>query len=190
MEKIYKGLFDHVDRFWSKNIKESFTWELGKINEILPNFSVIRISPKSSDEPWVYLTQGAWEVNSNREYRSEFFIMCPYENPRHVETLAMLASFHADPKHHFGIGSSIDIGRGWLEESDCDHLLVSLPYPFGPDLEICKPDNDITVKYLWLLPITRIEDEYLKQRGLEALEQKFDKAELDFLDSCRSSVIC
>ncbi len=189
MKDIYKCLFDHVDNQWPENTKECFTWELGKIKEILPNFSVIRISPKSSNEPWVYLTQGAWEINSKDGFKSEFFIMCPYENPRHVETLAMLTSFHADPKHHLGIGSSVNVGRGWLEGSDCDHLLVSLPYPYGPDLEICKLDHDMTVKYLWLLPINHFENSYLKQNGLEALEQKFDEAEIDFLDPCRSSVI-
>ena len=188
LKSIYKKLFEHIDNFWPDNKKEVFTWELGKIKSVLPDFFVIRIEPKSSDEPWLYITHGAWTVESGKNYKREFFLMCPFENPRHIETLAMLASFYVDSKYDLDVGSSVNIGRGWLENSNYDRLLVSLPYPYGSSLEICKLSN-ITVKYLWLLPINFEEDSYLKKYGLEALEQKFDEAEIDFLNYNRPSVV-
>jgi hypothetical protein len=36
-----------------------------------------------------------------------------------------------------GLGHTLPIGEPWLPESACDHWLVSLPYPFGPDLQTC-----------------------------------------------------
>ena len=47
-------------------------------------------------------------------------------------------------------------------------MLVSLPYPFGPELEVCQlPDGELHV--LWLLPITLAEREFKVREGLEAL---------------------
>lgn len=188
MINIYKELFEHVDEFWPDHDKEVFTWELGKIKNVLPDFSVVRITPKSSNEPWVYISHGAWVVGSNKGYRKEFFLMCPFENPRHIETLAMLASFYAESESDLDIGDSVNIGRNWLEGANCNHLLVSLPYPYGTNLELCKLE-DFTVKYLWLLPISSTENTYLKSHGMEALGQKFDDAEIDFLDLARPSVV-
>lgn len=188
IEECYNELFAHISAFWPTNLKEKFTWELGRIKNVLPRFCVIRVSPKTIEEPWIYITHGVWEVDMKKTYRVEFFIVCPYENPRHVETLAMLACYHADSGHFLDIGSSIAIGRGWLDQSDCEYLLVSLPYPYGPKLEMCMLDEKFIVRYLWLLPITKDENDYLKRYGVESLEQKFDEAEIDFLDPNRPSV--
>ncbi|MFI7602077.1 hypothetical protein [Actinoplanes sp. NPDC049681] len=35
-------------------------------------------------------------------------------------------------------GPTVPIGRPWLDGSHCDHYLVSLPYPIGPDFETCE----------------------------------------------------
>ncbi len=101
----------------------------------------------------------------------------------------MLATFHADNQYHLDLGSTVNVGRGWLEGSNYDHLLVSLPYPYGPNLETCVINQDLTVRYLWLLPINADENRYLKEAGLEALEQRFDDAEIDALDPNRPSVV-
>lgn len=115
--------------------------------------------------------------------------MSPEENARHVETLAMLANFHADEKYKMNVGKSIDIGHGWMAGSLCDHLLISLPYPIGPEFETCEVDSLLTAKFFWLLPITKTEHMYLKTHGLESLEQIFDEVEIDFLDPQRDSVV-
>ncbi len=189
MKGIYDRLIMHLDAVWPNSRKELFSWMLGPIQKTLPNFRVIRIEPLDASDPWVYVSHGAWEVDAGVEYRMEFFIMSPYETPRQVETLAMLANYHADSRYHLNLGRSVRIGRGWLEESICDHFLVSLPYPYGNELEDCQVAKDLLVKYFWLLPITTAENEYLRRRGLEALEQKFDEIELDFLNPIRRSIV-
>lgn len=186
---VYEALIKHINAFWPTNAKERFTWRLGPIKSVLPNFSVIRIAPKDPGDHWVYLTHGAWEVDLNRGYRLEFFMMCPFESVRHIETLAMLAHFHSNQMHHLDVGRSVKIGRGWLEGSNYDHLLVSLPYPYGRTLEVCKINKALMIRYLWLLPINAVEYDYLMEFGLEALEKKLDEAEINFLDPARRSVI-
>lgn len=48
-----------------------------------------------------------------------------------------------------------------------DHFLVSLPYPYGPQLEHCDAAGT-HVQVLWLDPITAAEAAYRRERGLEA----------------------
>jgi hypothetical protein len=86
-----------------------------------------------------------------------------------------------------GIGHTVPIGEPWVPRSTCDHLLVSLPYPFGPDLELCDWDGD-HARLLWLLPITEAERDIKAEHGLEALEQRFDDAAIKYWDPARSSV--
>lgn len=186
---MYKALLAHVRNAWPENIKERYTWQLGPIQSTLPDFSVLRVDPASSGEAWIYLTQGAWEIETGLGYREEFFLVSPVESPRHIETLVMLAYFHADPKNRLDVGSCVNIGRGWIEGATCDHLLVSLPYPYGPKLEYCTVTPELTVRFRWLLPITAKENDYLRTHGLEALEQKFQDAGIDYLDPKRAPVI-
>jgi hypothetical protein len=98
----------------------------------------------------------------------------------------MTAWYHL--KEGLGLGHTFPIGEPWLPGSSCTSMLVSLPYPFGPELERCRtPMGDVRV--LWLLPITEAERQYKVTAGLLALEQRFDAAALEYWRSDRTSVI-
>jgi hypothetical protein len=49
--------------------------------------------------------------------------------------LALVAYFHADPRYRLDVGRTMAIGRPWPGRGVSRHLLVALPYPFGPTLE-------------------------------------------------------
>jgi hypothetical protein len=102
----------------------------------------------------------------------------------HIETLAMVAYYH----HTEGldVGHTFPIGRPWCSGAACEHFLVSLPYPFGPKLELLGRDD---VRFLWLLPIHDSERKFWREQGPEALESRFDAAEIDFTDVNRPSVV-
>jgi hypothetical protein len=70
----------------------------------------------------------------------------------------------------------------------CTNWLVSLPYPFGEELELMNI-GDTHAHVAWLLPITDAEREFKVQNDLEALEQKFDDTELEYWDINRKSVV-
>src|SRR5437763_16773349 len=100
----------------------------------------------------------------------------------------MLATFHADKRLRLDLGSIVSIGDPWMPGSICDHLLISIPYPYGPKLEWLRLP-EICVRFLWVLPITSREAAFVELNGLEPLEQKFDAATLDYLNPFRASVI-
>lgn len=185
-EGVYGAVRQHVADFWSGHAQEEFRWTLGPIGGQLPRFRVRRIAPKLLSDPWVYVTVGAWEAD--RASGKEFFLLSPVESPRHVETLAMTAHFHADVRHRLSIGQAVDIGRPWLDESAADHLLVSLPYPYGPVLEHCDAAG-LHVRFLWLVPITESEARCGSSRGVEVLEQLLESSDVDVIDPGRRSLV-
>jgi suppressor of fused protein SUFU len=72
--------------------------------------------------------------------------------------------------------------------SSCDHLLVSLPYPFGPELEVVANAAKKT-RILWLLPITKAERDYKIAYGLESLERLFDSNAIHYWAAGRASAV-
>jgi Suppressor of fused protein (SUFU) len=178
----------HLDAFWPGQDKDCFTWKLGPIKEVLPLFTVCRIRPRSVRDPWVYVTVGACDVDAGEEPRMEFFLLAPDDNARHIETLAMVAHFHATTRNKLDVGRIIVCGRGWLEGSPSDHLLVSLPYPFGPTLEWCKEWVDKDIRFLWLVPITPSEAAFAMEKGVESLERRFDENTINAVDPMRKPV--
>jgi hypothetical protein len=56
------------------------------------------------------------------------------EHERHLELLAVVAHLRTDARYCLRVGKVSEIGRAWSDGSAADHLLVSLPYPYGPHL--------------------------------------------------------
>jgi hypothetical protein len=184
VEKVYASLWQHLRTFFAGHPCEEHVWTLGPAIERFPRVRVAEFVPGPKTRLWVYASVGAWEARPDRML--EFLIIAPESDLRHVELLAMTAGYHRD--HKLGWAHTFPIGESWLPGSNCDSILVSLPYPFGPDLEICQlPEGHI--QYLWLLPITGAEREFFKREGLEALEQRFDDCALEYWKPLRDSVV-
>ena len=140
-------VLSHLQKFWKHHDIKGFTWALGRIVEELPDSQVFQVIPNHADEPWVYVSSGIGPFLGQ-----EFFIVSPFETPEHIETLAMLASASMHYPDQFQLGKTVNIGRPWVEQSSFQHFLISLPYPYGQELEYM--DN---VRFFWLLPITHQE---------------------------------
>ena len=100
----------------------------------------------------------------------------------------MVANLHADPRYQIRLGTVLDIGRPRVDDSELTHLLVSLPYPYGPTLEYFQADG-FQARILWLLPINSSEAAYASLHGVEELEREFDRSGINYLDVHRSSVV-
>ena len=179
---VHSRLTHHVRNFFEGHRFADLTWLRGPIHNTIPGFSVIRVEPGPKTKLWVYVSRGAWGADSGL---TEFMILAPSENSRHVELLAMTAYYRLE--HHLGIGDTFPIGEPWVPKSRCDHFLVSRPYPFGPDLEICPLDGT-HLHLQWLLPITEAEKEFAVSQGLEALETRFEQKKLQYWLPDRRSV--
>lgn len=180
----------HVQEFWDGHIVQEATWQSGPILERVPHFSTRRVLPKRAGEAWVYVTVGCSlpDSDGSDDARTEFFLMSPVASEAHSETLAMVSHFHSFEAHRLGIGSTINIGRPWMPDSPLDHLLVSLPYPYGPDLE-WAPSEAGGARFLWLLPIHEREAAFVKRTSLEEFESLMDSAGANVLDPHRKPVV-
>lgn len=187
MTAIDDAVRRHYSNFWSGRDCEEFEWTAGPIGGRLPAFRVRRIAPGNRSDPWVYASVGTRQATDGKDSK-EFFILSSTESPSHVETLAMVAYYHSDSKHQLAIGSTMNIGRPWMDDATPDHLLVSLPYPYGPALEHCDADGT-HVQVLWLVPITASEASCRHERGLEALKQLLETDGVDVLNPRRFSLM-
>ena len=176
----------HVRDFFTDHEITEHTFSQGPTKQLIPEFRVLCAHPNSQFNFWTYLSVGTSFVEHEEGQCLEFLITSSSQDQLWVELLTMTAFYHSTER--LGLGHTFPIGHPALTETSCDHMLVSLPYPFGPDLEVCCL-NHSHVQFLWLLPITAAEKCYRMEHGLEALELKFDEHEIDFLNLKRPSVV-
>ena len=174
----------HLRQFFAGHACEEHHWTLGPAVVELPRLRVAEFAPGPKIGLWVYATVGAWEARDDP--RLEFVIAAPERDERHVELLTMAAWYHG--RRGLGTGHTVPLGEPWLPGSSCEFFLVSLPYPFGPALEVCDV-ADLHVHVLWLLPITAAEREFKMREGVEALEQRFDACKLEYWTPNRASAV-
>ena len=157
----------------------------GPIRERVPDLRIARLDVGG----WLYVTVGLWDAWQQDGHGLEFVLHAPMRDDRHIETLTMAAYYHAGGGDDaLRLGHTVPIGHPWLPGSACDHLLVSLPYLWGPSFETCDVPGG-RVSLLWLLPITLAEKRFRHEYGLEALEQRFDDAAIIAADPGRGSVV-
>ena len=183
---VYSALDGHIAGFWPKNTQDTLTWDKGLILDRIPGFHVRQVTPNSATEPWVYVSIGA--STTFDKPGNEYFIMSPAESVRHVETLAMVAHFQSFEAHALSIGDTVNIGHSWLGESPFDHLVVTLPYPYGPNLEI-SPEAAGHARFLWLVPISKAEAEFIRRSGFGRFEDLIEESEVDVLDPHRRVLV-
>jgi hypothetical protein len=176
----------HVRSFFEGHPIDRRTWPSVPMERLIPGFFVYRIAPGHRDRAWTFVTSGCWRATVEDGHGFEFVFSALTSDDRHVEILTLLAYYHASgEQHRLGIGHTVAIGEPWLTGSSCDSLLVSLPYPYGPDLESCEWATG-HARVLWVMPITASERAFAAVNGLEALEQKFDDAAVFYLDARRA----
>ncbi len=184
--QVRHALHDHVNAMWPGHDKSLLRVDEHPITDTVPSFRVACIHPQNDQEPWVYLSLGGFELDRDPTCGLEWMLLARESSSEHASTLALVASLHSQgPLRQ---GSVIDLHEKRIAGGELRHLLVTLPYPYGPQLERCQAGL-FSVRILWLLPITEAEFDLLKQEGTEALESRFEQAGIDFLDPCRASVV-
>ena len=177
----------HVREFFVGHWARSHAFDLGTIQDVAPGFHVIEVEPGPKHQLTSYVSVGAGFPDDTERRHLEFLTIVEDASVRHVELLAMAAHYHSTGER-LDIGHTFPIGEPWIEGSRLDHMLVSLPYPFGPKLEIFDAQGH-EAHILWLLPITRAEREYKALHGLEAMEARFEAAGLEYWKPRRKSVV-
>jgi hypothetical protein len=182
-----RRLHEHVRGFFLGHGTRYQPCDHGPIQQALPGFHAIEVEPGPLLSLTAYVSVGSGADDTPGHEHLEFVTVAGEPSERHVELLAMTAYYHYTGER-LGVGHTFPIGEPWVPGSKLDHMLVSLPYPFGPKLEYLSTDH-AKARILWLLPITKAELEYKKRAGLDALEERFDSAALEYWRPDRESVV-
>src|SRR5690349_2812729 len=127
----------HVNAFFGGHESAIRSFDKGPIREVVPGFHAIEIAPGPRSDVWTYVSVGAGFPRGAADELLELVATAEQPAARHVELLAMTAHYHLTGAT-LGVGHTIPIGEPLMPGSVLDHLLVSLPYPFGPELEVLE----------------------------------------------------
>jgi hypothetical protein len=157
--------------------------------ERVPGLEILEVGAGHRTRLHTYVTLGCWEAVQSGGVGVEFLLSAREPDVAHAATLAEVAARHCGtPEQRLDRGSVVPLGRPWTPGSACDRLLVTLPYPYSPELEWCRWRRNVA-RLLWLMPITPVEAEYADAHGVEALERRFEETEVHFADPERPSVV-
>ena len=160
-------------------------WHTGAIAEANPDVRVLRVDPATRGGLWLQVSSGA-AAAAGGPVGHEFVLVTPFKTLRAVELLAMVVYFHG--VQPLGIGDTVPIGEPWLPGSTCSSLLVSAPYLMADELWSLRA-GPREIRLLWAIPITAAERAYVSRYGLDALEERFESAGLEYWDPHRDSVV-
>jgi hypothetical protein len=143
----------------------------------VPGLQILEVGSGPKIGLHTYVTLGCWEAVQSGGEGLEFVLSARDPDLSHAATLASVAARHCStPAQRLHRGSVVPLGKPWTPGSSCDWLLVTFPYPYGPDFEWCRWRRNVA-RLLWLMPITA------------ALERRFEESEVHFADPDRPSVI-
>ena len=158
----------------------------GLTKKALSDFYVLEFRPNRIHNFWIYCSVG---MSSNRQDDNliELLIFSPKQDLSQVELLTVCADYHQNGLP-LNLNHTINIGRPWIDNSECDHGFISLPYLDGENLELFAFNKKIFNCY-WLIPITKNERSFKITHGTEALEQLFEETQIEFLNPQRKCLV-
>jgi hypothetical protein len=178
----------HLARVFPGRAQETLAWSRGGIVVNLPELAIVRLAPPAEGGAWLHASAGASEPPMDDGYGIEFLLLAPEADELAVKLVSMVANLHADPRYPLSLGQVLEIGQPWLPGASADHLLVTLPTIFDPELEWLS-DRERNVRFVWLVPITRPEAELARKRGYLALQEKLGAAQVDVVARVRASAV-
>jgi hypothetical protein len=182
-----RALETHYAAAWGRPPADRLRWPEGPAGDLPADFCVLRF--RRSGEAWAYATRGMSRPADGQKL--ELHLLAPARaahepaDPGLVELLTAVAHYHRTGAP-LGLGHTVNFGRPWQPGSACTRGLVSLPYLDGPALERLEATG---TRCLWLLPVTPSEVEFKKRHGLEALEERFERPDFNYLDPRRPPVV-
>lgn len=127
----------HVRAFFEGHSVEVVACDLGpERRQVAPDLRILVVGPGPRSDSWTYVTAGCWAAMEKDGHGLEFVMIAHVRDQRFIELMAMIAYYHCGG-HQLDLEHSMPIGEPWVPGSTCDHLLISLPYLHGPDLEHC-----------------------------------------------------
>ena len=174
----------HYREIWKTDFKVC-DFSKGPVNQLPADFAILEFAPHSGRSMWTYATRCMSTAKDEKSI--ELHMFSSIQSQEIVEILFATAHFHHTVTK-LDVGHTVYFGRPWLENSECDYGLVSVPYLDGPNLETMS-SGSTRLYFYWMIPVTKAEVAFKKAHGLEALESKFESLSFDYSDPHRSSAI-
>ena len=184
-KKYTEALRQHYETYFGRSGRQ-LKLEYGPQEKLHPDFYVLEIAPNDRYDMYCYCTVGM-SVDKLDENLIELVLYSPRPDNSIVELLTFCASYHRT-KLPLNIHHTVNIGQPWLDNSQCDHGFISLPYLDGQDLELFS-FVEKTIHCYWFIPITEKERDFKIDNGCEALEQLFEDNQFNYLDPKRKSLV-
>jgi hypothetical protein len=190
LQPLIDAVRAHAARIFPGRSLETLRWDEGGVVENLPEFAVVRVAPpvRVPGTAWIHLTAGASVAPLEDGYGLEFVLLTRTPEKLAAKLLAMVANLHADERYPLSLGQTLEVGHGWLPGASADHLLVSLPTFFDPELEWLS-DRTRNIRFIWLVPVTRAEAGFARKHGPLPLQEKLGAARVDVAALVRHSVV-
>lgn len=177
-------VIEHYKKMWT-NEPQVYLWDKGPIQKLNYEFRVLEFPPNEQRDMWTYATVGFCNISDLQKL--ELHLFSSKKDESIIEILFALAYFNQNT-NKVNVNDTVNFGRSWQDHSLCDHGLISLPYLDGPNLELMTKD-DLEVRFYWLIPVTKNEVDFKIQKGIDKLEETFDKAGFNYLNPLRESVV-
>lgn len=176
-------ILKHYSSAWGATGR-AIKFNRGSVHELPGDFAVVEFPPGEHRKMWTYAT--CCMSRPEDEKPIELHIFSPVQTGEVVEILYAAAHYHRTGAR-IGLGHTVNFGKPWIDDSNCEYGLISLPYLDGQKLEKLSADNRI-ISFYWLIPITGIERDFKIKHGLGKLEELFEKVNFNYLDIQRESV--
>jgi hypothetical protein len=178
------SVLEHYREIWANDL-EKVNFDQGPIGDLPVDFAVMACPPHGSRKLWTYATLCMSQPADAEP--TELHLFSRSRADQLAELLVSMAHYHRTGSA-LGLNHTVNFGRPWLPNSNCHHGLISLPYLDGPKLEWAEIEAR-SVHFLWVIPITTDELACKRNKGVHALEERFDQAQFDYADPARQSVV-
>jgi len=180
----------HLARVFPKRAIADADFAASELVVNLPELAVLEVAPPPGEArtPWLYVSAGAAAEAMDDGYGIELVLCAPRAERAAAKLVAMVANLHGDPRYPLSLGQVLEIGHPWLPGASADHLLVSLPGIFDAELEWLS-DRERTIRFIWLVPITKSEAAFARQHGFDALQARLGAAQADVTELARAPVV-
>jgi hypothetical protein len=183
-KSYYHEAFGHYRKCWAIE-PNGYLWERGPIQNLPFEFRVLEFPPFGSRNMWTYATCCMSDLSCANPI--ELHIFSRNKDEGLIELLTAITYYHRNTAS-LDLNHTVNFGKPWKNGSKCEHGLISLPYLDGRGLENLQLLNT-TVKFYWLIPITKGEVDYTKRYGVESLEKMFEGPSFNYLDEVRRSIV-
>ncbi|MFC6101248.1 suppressor of fused domain protein [Olivibacter domesticus] len=183
--KYYEKVIAHYVSNWGNPFSEN-RWNKGPVHDLDKNFHILEFELTETRNMWTYATCGMSALSDLHPV--ELHLFSEDRDEGLVELLTIVAHYH-NTAQKLDLGHTANFGRSWKKDSKCTYGLISLPYLDGPNVENLKLGEGKSVGFYWLIPVTEKEAIFKKDHGIEALENKFEQKQFNYLNPERSSVI-